>query len=81
MAVRFRHHGVCLVRSTTDPGDLDLPHDLDLSDLEAVEAEGRAWLAKTWARGEVRESIALASPDLQDKKKAGPGGAMKAIQK
>jgi len=64
MAARYRHHGVCLVRSTTDPGDLDLPHDLDLSDLEAVEAEGRAWLAKTWARGEVREAVAVASPDL-----------------
>jgi thiopeptide-type bacteriocin biosynthesis protein len=64
MAVRYRHHGVCLVRSTTDPGDLDLPCDLDLSDPEAVETEGRAWLAKTWARGEVREAVAVASPDL-----------------
>ncbi len=61
MTVRYRHHGVCLVRSTTDPGDLDLPHDLDLSDLEAAGAEGRA---KTWARGEVREALAVASPDL-----------------
>ena len=64
MAVRYRHHGVCLVRSTTDPGDLDLPRDLDLSDPEAVEAEGREWLAKTWACGEVREAVAVASPDL-----------------
>ena len=40
MAVRYRHHRVCLVRSTTDPGDLDLPDDLDLSDPEAVETEG-----------------------------------------
>ena len=64
MTARYRHHGVCLVRSTTDPGDLDLPHGLDLSDLEAAGAEGRAWLAKTWARGEVREAVAVASPDL-----------------
>jgi thiopeptide-type bacteriocin biosynthesis protein len=64
MAVRYRHHGVCLVRSTTDPGDLDLPRDLDLSDPEAVETEGRAWLARTWARGDVREAIAVSSPDL-----------------
>jgi lantibiotic biosynthesis protein len=64
MAVHYRHHGVCLVRSTTDPGDLALPDDLDLGDPEAVQAQGRAWLAKTWARGEVREAVALASPDL-----------------
>jgi hypothetical protein len=64
MAVRYRHHGICLVRSTTDPGDLDIPHDLDLSDSGAVEAAGRAWLAKTWARGDIREAVAVASPDL-----------------
>jgi lantibiotic biosynthesis protein len=60
MAARYRHHGVALVRSTTDPGDLDLPHGLDLSDPEAAGAEGQAWLAKTWAR----EAVAVASPDL-----------------
>ena len=47
MAVRYRHHRVCLVRSTTDPGDLDLPDDIDLSDPEAVDTEGKSWLART----------------------------------
>jgi Lantibiotic biosynthesis dehydratase C-term/Lantibiotic dehydratase, N terminus len=64
MAVRYRHHGIALVRSTTDPGDLDVPQDLSLNDPEAVEAEGQAWLAKTWARGEVREAVGAASPVL-----------------
>lgn len=77
MAVQYRHHGICLVRSTTDPGDLDIPHDLDLSDQEAAGSAGRAWLAKTWARGEVRGAVAVASPDLAARvaQLAGPGHA------
>lgn len=61
---RFRHAGVVLVRATTDPGDLEVPSDLDLSDEAAVLDEGAAWLAKTWSRPEVREALNLASPVL-----------------
>ncbi|OHV64179.1 lantibiotic dehydratase [Pseudofrankia sp. BMG5.36] len=64
MAARYQHHGVVLLRSTTDPGDLDLPSDLDLADPGAVEAEGGAWLAKTWSREDVRDAVTAASRDL-----------------
>jgi hypothetical protein len=64
MAARYRHHGVVLLRSTTDPGDLDLPRDLDLADPGAVEAQGSAWLAKTWSRQDVRDAVTAASGDL-----------------
>jgi thiopeptide-type bacteriocin biosynthesis protein len=64
MADRYRHHGVALVRSTTDPGNLDVPSDLNLDDPDAVQPEGRAWLAKTWTRPEVRQAVAAASPVL-----------------
>ncbi|MGH3621712.1 MAG: lantibiotic dehydratase, partial [Sciscionella sp.] len=53
-----------LVRATTDPGDLDPPTHLNLSDPVEVEQDGRAWLAKVWARSEVREALRLASPVL-----------------
>ncbi|MCM3882234.1 lantibiotic dehydratase [Frankia sp. R82] len=61
---RYQHTGFLQVRASTDPGGLDLPADLDLSDSVAVEQEGRAWLAKTWARPEVQEALLLASTDL-----------------
>ncbi len=64
MVVRYQHHSVVLLRSTTDPGDLDLPCDLDLADPGAVEAEGGAWLAKTWSREDVRDAVTVASRDL-----------------
>ncbi|WP_322769620.1 lantibiotic dehydratase [Frankia sp. Cr1] len=64
MAARYRHRGVVLLRSTTDPGDLDVPRDLDVTDPAAVEAEGAAWLAKIWSRSDVREAVTAASPDL-----------------
>lgn len=64
MTARYLHCGIVLVRSTTDPGDLDLPPDLDFTDPDTVEREGRAWLAKAWAREEVREALTVASPDL-----------------
>ncbi|KPM50635.1 lantibiotic dehydratase [Frankia sp. R43] len=64
MPPRYQHTGFVQVRASTDPGGLDLPADLDLSDSAAVEQEGRAWLAKTWARPEVREALRLASTDL-----------------
>ncbi|MGQ0775398.1 MAG: hypothetical protein ACT4NY_13400 [Pseudonocardiales bacterium] len=54
--------GYVLVRATTDPGGLDPPTHLNLSDPAAIEQEGRAWLAKVWARTEVREALRLASP-------------------
>jgi thiopeptide-type bacteriocin biosynthesis protein len=64
MAARYRHHGLVLVRSTTDPGDLRVPRDLDLADPHGVGGQGRAWLAETWARRDVREAVTAASPDL-----------------
>lgn len=64
MAVLYRHHGVCLVRSTTDPGDLDVPRDLDPGDRETSGTDGQAWLDRTWARADVRDAVTLASPDL-----------------
>lgn len=60
----YRHTGVVLARVSTDPGDLDLPALLDLADPDAIEQDGRAWLAKVWARPEVREALTLASPVL-----------------
>lgn len=78
MAARYRHHGVVLLRSTTDPGDLDLPRDLDLANLGAVEAEGGAWLAKTWSRDDVRAAVTAASSDFAawvDGVVSGPGQA------
>ena len=64
MAARYRPCGIVLLRSNTDPGDLDIPRHLDLSDDDAVAAEGRAWLEKLWARGDVRGALAVASPAL-----------------
>jgi lantibiotic biosynthesis protein len=64
MTALYQHHGVVLARSTTDPGDLGIPRGLDLADPGAVLGEGQAWLAKTWARDDVREALALASPGL-----------------
>ncbi|MGI9000569.1 MAG: lantibiotic dehydratase [Pseudonocardia sp.] len=61
MSTRYQHTGLVLVRATTDPGDLDPPTHLNLSDADAVEQEGRAWLAKVWARSEIREALRLAS--------------------
>ncbi|VVJ22645.1 Lanthionine biosynthesis protein LanB [Amycolatopsis camponoti] len=61
---RYQHAGILLARVTTDPGDLDPPTQLNPADAAAVEQEGRAWLAKVWARPEVRDAVALASPVL-----------------
>ncbi|WP_027346389.1 lantibiotic dehydratase [Hamadaea tsunoensis] len=60
----FRHTGIVMLRASTDPGDLDVPCGMDLADDAAVRAEGLAWLAKTWARDDVRDSITLASSTL-----------------
>ncbi len=61
---RYQHTGLALARVTTDPGDLDPPTQLNPADPAAVEQEGRAWLAKVWARPEVRDAVSLASPVL-----------------
>ncbi|MDX8053817.1 lantibiotic dehydratase [Lentzea sp. BCCO 10_0798] len=61
---RYQHTGLVLARVTTDPGDLDPPAHLRLDDPAAVQQEGRAWLAKMWARPEVRGALTLASPVL-----------------
>lgn len=61
MSTRYRHAGFVLMRATTDPGDLDPPTNLDLSDPASVEGEGRAWLTKLWARPEIREALCMAS--------------------
>ncbi|WP_043632771.1 lantibiotic dehydratase [Nonomuraea candida] len=62
--LRYRHTGLVMVRASTDPGDLELPTCLDLRDPASFQQEGRTWLAKVWARGEVREALQMASPDL-----------------
>jgi thiopeptide-type bacteriocin biosynthesis protein len=59
----YQHVDLVMVRATTDPEDLELPH-LDLSNLAAIEHDGRAWLAKMWARADVREALQIASPAL-----------------
>ena len=64
MTARYRSCGVILLRSTTDPGDIGIPPNLDFSDPSAVLNEGAEWLAKAWARSEVRDAITVASPDL-----------------
>ncbi|WP_410673196.1 lantibiotic dehydratase [Amycolatopsis sp. cmx-4-68] len=61
---RYEHTGLVLARVTTDPGDLDPPTQLNPADPAAVEQEGRAWLEKVWARPDVRDALALASPVL-----------------
>ncbi|GAA3838481.1 lantibiotic dehydratase [Saccharothrix violaceirubra] len=61
---RYRHTGLVLARVTTDPGDLDPVTQTDPADPVAVEQDGRAWLAKVWARPEARDALTLASPVL-----------------
>ncbi|MBP2323798.1 thiopeptide-type bacteriocin biosynthesis protein [Kibdelosporangium banguiense] len=61
---RYQHTGLVLARVTTDPGDLVPPTHLNPADPAVVEREGRAWLAKVWARSEVRDALVLASPVL-----------------
>ncbi len=61
---RYQHTGLVLARVTTDPGDLDPPAQLNPADAATIEQEGRAWLAKVWARPDVRDAVTLASPVL-----------------
>lgn len=64
ISTRYRHTGLAMLRATTDPGDLEVPVHLDVADPAAIEHDGRAWLAKLWARSEVREALRMASPVL-----------------
>lgn len=64
MTARYRPCGTVLLRSTTDPGGLGIPHDLDLHDPDAIQDQGLAWLARAWDRWEIREAITVASPAL-----------------
>ncbi len=66
MAIKpiFRHSGVVMVRTTTAPPDLDIPSGLNVFDDAAVRRDGTGWLLKTWTRADVRDAIALASPNL-----------------
>lgn len=63
-ATHYRHAGIVLVRASTDPGDLDLPSDLNLAGPDGVASDARNWVAKVWARPEVRDAVSLASPVL-----------------
>ncbi|WP_322753059.1 lantibiotic dehydratase [Frankia sp. Cas3] len=59
----YRWVGAALLRASTDPGELDLPEDLDLFGADAAQ-EGLAWLSATWQREEIRAAIGQASPAL-----------------
>ncbi|WP_449061490.1 lantibiotic dehydratase [Planomonospora algeriensis] len=61
---RYQHTGLVLVRATTDPGGLEPPTHLDLSDPAVTDRDGREWLAAVWSRREVREALQMASPAL-----------------
>ncbi|MEU8263153.1 lantibiotic dehydratase [Micromonospora sp. NPDC048999] len=60
----FQRAGVVMVRATTDPGDFDVPSELDLADDAGVLHDGMAWLMKTWAHPDARDGLSLASPML-----------------
>ncbi|MFJ4570624.1 lantibiotic dehydratase [Streptomyces sp. NPDC088846] len=59
----YQWQGGALLRATTDPGGLDLPHDLDLSDTAGT-APALTWLAQMWQRQHVRDALDAASPAL-----------------
>jgi len=61
VSLRYQHTGLVLARVTTDPGDLGPPAHLNPA---AVQQEGLTWLARVWARPEVRDALTLASPVL-----------------
>jgi thiopeptide-type bacteriocin biosynthesis protein len=54
---------VGVLRVSTDPGGLELPEDLDLSESCTREAV-LAWLAERWQRPEIPHAVAAASPAL-----------------
>jgi lantibiotic biosynthesis protein len=49
-----------MLRATTDPGGLELPRELDLTD----PASAREWLHRLWERQEIRDALGAASPAL-----------------
>ncbi len=51
------------MRASTDPGELDLPEDLDLFGDDTAQ-RGLAWLSAVWQREEVRAALGEASPAL-----------------
>ncbi|WP_034261705.1 lantibiotic dehydratase [Actinospica robiniae] len=59
----YRHHGVALLRASTDPGGLELPGDLALDDL-SEHARALRWINATWQREQVQAAITHASPAL-----------------
>jgi thiopeptide-type bacteriocin biosynthesis protein len=62
-APAYQWAGTGLLRASTDPGDLDLPDDLDLSAADAA-VGGLRWLSSVWAREDVRSAVSDASPAL-----------------
>jgi thiopeptide-type bacteriocin biosynthesis protein len=51
---------VGLLRVSTDPGDLDLPDELDLADA----LSSSAWMARVWDRDDIRAALSTVSPAL-----------------
>ncbi len=62
-AVGYRWRGGALLRASTAPPELDVPRDPALLDDGAVPRQ-RAWIADVWARKDVRDALAAASPAL-----------------
>lgn len=60
LAAGWQWGGVGLLRVSTDPGGLDVPDDLDLSD--AVSAS--TWMTRVWDRGDIRRALSAVSPAL-----------------
>ncbi|MBW4722282.1 lantibiotic dehydratase [Saccharothrix obliqua] len=60
LAAGWQWNGVGLLRVSTDPGDLDLPDDLDLSDA----ASSSAWMKRVWDRDDIRMALTAVSPAL-----------------
>ncbi|OHV40881.1 MULTISPECIES: lantibiotic dehydratase [Pseudofrankia] len=54
-----------LVRLSTAPVGLDLPHGVGI--LDDADVDGKTWLAGVWARPDVCAAVALASPALADR--------------
>ena len=61
---RYQPVGPVLIRASTDPGDLDCRPPPDVTDPATTRQEASAWLVAQWSRPDVREAIAMASPDL-----------------
>lgn len=53
---RYHHSRLVIMRSSTGPGDLEVPAHLDLYHSAVVVQDGRAWLASVRTRNDVREA-------------------------